>query len=81
MSKADKPTAQTQDLVHLRSDLAKLMQQIPYDVGETILDVLRRVDQLGADLKLDAKLQHYLERRSYQKALDWLADPQQPHQM
>lgn len=81
MSEADKPAAQAEHLVQLRSDLAKLTQQIPYDTGETILHVLQRVDQLSADFKFDAKLQHYLERRSYQKAVDWFADPQQPHQM
>ena len=69
MSKSDNPAAQAQHLVQLRSDLAKLTKQIPYDTGETILVVLQRVDQLCADLKLDAKLQHYLERRSYQKKL------------
>jgi len=81
MSKADNPAALAQEFVQLRSDLSKLTQQIPYDSGETILEVLQRVDQLNADLKLDAKLHHYLERRSYQKALDWFENPQQPHRM
>ena len=56
MSEADNPAAQAQHLVQLRSDLAKLTQQIPYDTGETILHVLQRVDQLSADFKFDAKL-------------------------
>ena len=81
MSELDNSAAQSKDLVQLHSDLSKLTQKIPCDSGESILMVLQRVDQLVAVSKFDAKLQHYLERRSYQKAFDWFADPQQPHQM
>lgn len=81
MSQAENPPAHAQDLVQLHSDLSKLTQQTPYASGETTLVVLQRVDQFAATAQCDAMLQHYLERRSYQKAFDWFADPQQPHQM
>lgn len=81
MSQAENPAAQAQDLVQLYRDLSKLTQQTPYESGETTLVVLQRVDQFAATAQCEAKLQHYLERRSYQKAFDWFADPQQPHQM
>ena len=42
--------------------------------GETITELLRRIDDLGAAMAEECPpmLQHYLEKRSYQKAVHFL---------
>jgi hypothetical protein len=48
--------------------------------GETLADVLMRLDRQVASQALPGRLEHYLSKRSYQKALDWLNNPEAPHQ-
>ena len=42
--------------------------------GPTLREALVKMDQAALDpeTNLDPKLRHYLERRSYTKALDWV---------
>ena len=44
--------------------------------GTTIADALDGLDEIanGSDSELDPKLKHYLERRSYIKALDHIRE-------
>lgn len=42
-------------------------------------EVLRRLDRAACAGDLPARLEHYLTRRSYVKALDWLDHPETPH--
>ena len=63
----------------LRIDLEHVTQQRPYTEQETAVDVLRRLDAFAAQAGLPKRLSHYLTRRSYIKALDWLDHPKAPH--
>lgn len=65
----------------LKADLARILQKKPLEDGERLVDVLARLDAFLADPTLPERLQHYLSKRSYQKALDWLDDPELPHQL
>lgn len=47
--------------------------------GMTIREVLADLDALSRDESLPRDLAHYLSRRSYVKALEWLAHPDMPH--
>ena len=42
--------------------------------GESLTDLLHRIDRLGEEMAGDCPpmLQHYLEKRSYTKAIDFL---------
>ena len=42
--------------------------------GPTLRDSLNEMDRISKDpdMSLDPKLRHYLQMRSYTKALDWL---------
>ena len=42
--------------------------------GPTLRDSLNEMDRISkdTDMGLDPKLRHYLQMRSYSKALDWL---------
>ncbi len=54
--------------------LQALMAAIDNGEGESIAAHLRQLDELGQELGKEAppKLRHYLEKRSYAKALDLL---------
>ncbi len=54
--------------------LQALMAAIDNGEGESIAAHLRRLDELGQELGNEAPpmLRHYLEKRSYTKALDFL---------
>lgn len=47
--------------------------------GVTIHDALKRLDEISKEEGLSADLAHYLSRRSYMKALEWLDHPDMPH--
>lgn len=49
--------------------------------GETMRDVLGRLDGFVNEENLPERLAHYLSRRSYVKALEWLDDPDMPHRV
>ena len=58
----------------LRQALETMMQRI--EAGEDIMEPLERIDVLSQELALTAPkmLLHYLERKSYTKALAFLKD-------
>lgn len=59
---------------HLRELLESATGRNPSG-GVPAVEALRRLDAMAADraTALDPRLRHFLERRSYVKALDWLA--------
>ena len=62
-------------LDQLHTELQALMTAIDNREGEAIAVHLRQLDELGQELGNEAPpmLRHYLEKRSYTKALDFLA--------
>ncbi len=56
----------------LRQALETMMQRI--EIGEDIMEQLKQIDALSQELAPTAPkmLLHYLERKSYTKALAWL---------
>lgn len=67
------------DRVQVKTDLECIAQQRPTSDGETMVDVLRRLDLVANEPDLPAQMQHYLSKRSYLKALEWLDNPEAPH--
>ncbi|MDE2732759.1 MAG: hypothetical protein OXI72_00080 [Gemmatimonadota bacterium] len=61
-------------LDQLHTELQALMAAIDNREGELIAAHLRQLDELGQELGSEAPpmLRHYLEKRSYTKALDFL---------
>lgn len=49
--------------------------------GSRIQDALQRLDAISKDETLPKDLAHYLSRRSYVKALEWLDHPDMPHEV
>lgn len=64
----------------IRADLEHIVAGRALSDGETLADVLMRLDRQVASQALPGRLEHYLSKRSYQKALDWLNNPESPHQ-
>jgi len=67
------------DSERVKSDLETVVQKRPLKRGDSLTDVLRRLDLVAAESGLPERLSHYLSKRSYQKALEWMHDPQTPH--
>ncbi len=65
----------------LRLDLERITQKRALKEGESLVDVLKRLDELARTSAIPDRLEHYLSKRSYEKALAWLDDPDQPHQI
>lgn len=63
----------------IRADLERIVAGRALPKGETLADVLKRLDVHAASGGLPERLDHYLSKRSYQKALAWLDDPATPH--
>ncbi|MDE2807330.1 MAG: hypothetical protein OXM01_07915 [Gemmatimonadota bacterium] len=61
-------------LDQLHTELQALIVAIDNGEGESIATHLRQLDELGQELGSEAPpmLRHYLEKRSYTKALDFL---------
>ena len=61
-------------LEQVHTTLQALMAAIDNGEGESIATHLRQLDKLGQELGKEAPpmLRHYLEKRSYTKALDFL---------
>ena len=61
-----------QDQLH--ATLKEMMKAIDNGEGEAIVASLGRIDDIGQRLGADAPpmLRHYIEKRSYSKALDFL---------
>ena len=69
------------DLMHydcLRKDLEFVTQKRVLEVGDSLVEALKRLDE-AQHTDLPDRLQHYLSQRSYTKALLWLDDPDMPH--
>ena len=61
-------------LEQVHTTLQALMAAIDNGEGESIVTHLRQLDELGQELGKETPpmLRHYLEKRSYTKALDFL---------
>ena len=47
--------------------------------GKTLPDVLQQLDAVSKSEGIPAQMKHYLQQRSYLKALAWLDDPDMKH--
>lgn len=65
----------------LRVNLEYITQRRERPPEVALPEVLAYLDQVVEDPELPERLAHYLSRRSYVKALDWLDDPELPHQV
>ena len=63
----------------IRSDLECITQQRAVDHGESLREVLSRLDTASEEPGIPERLEHYLNKRSYVKALEWLDNPDLPH--
>ncbi|NBB78290.1 MAG: hypothetical protein GVY36_02420 [Verrucomicrobia bacterium] len=63
----------------LKLDLESITAQRALPRGETLLEVMDRLDTISKSAETPDRLRHYLERRSYVKALEYLGDPSVPH--
>ena len=63
----------------IRQDLECITQRRAVSEGESLKDVLARLDEVSKEPGLPERLEHYLSKRSYVKALEWLDDPNLPH--
>jgi len=67
------------DTEHLKSDLERIVGQCPLEEGETIAQIVTRLDARAQSSLTSERLKHYLVKRSYVKALAWLKDSSTPH--
>ncbi len=63
----------------LQVDLEYVTQKRPLSSNESLVEVLARLDEVSKEADLPKQLEHYLSKRSYLKALEWLAEPSTPH--
>jgi hypothetical protein len=63
----------------LRVDLEYITQTRELCDGDSLRSVLARLDAAASEHGLPDRLQHYLIKRSYTKALNWLDNPNAPH--
>lgn len=63
----------------LKLDLEYITQARDLPEGETLRTVLARLDTCSQSPDLHDRLEHYLTKRSYAKALTWLDNPDSPH--
>lgn len=63
----------------LRDNLEYITQQKSLPPGLTIKDVLSSLDAASKEPDLPERLEHYLSKRSYVKALEWIDNPDLPH--
>lgn len=63
----------------LREDLECIVQKREVAAGESMVDILKRLDAVAKEPSLPHQLEHYLSKRSYLKALEWLDQPETPH--
>jgi hypothetical protein len=67
------------DLRSLKMDLERVAGMRAMDTTEVMADVLKRLDAYARELQTPERLKHYLSRRSYVKALEWIEDPSLSH--
>ncbi|WP_269523557.1 hypothetical protein [Coraliomargarita parva] len=65
----------------LKADLQFIAQVSPLPAGESMISVLQRLDAVAAEPGIPERLEHYLSKRSYLKALAWLDNPELPHEV
>ena len=63
----------------IRTDLEIITGAEKAPEGETLSHALARLDAIARDPDLPERLEHYLSKRSYVKALEWLDNPDMPH--
>jgi hypothetical protein len=65
----------------LTLNLQSIVQPHALDKPVNVRDALAALDQFcREDSNMHPRLRHYLEKRSYAKALAWLDNPDLPHQ-
>lgn len=67
------------DQDQLKLDLEYITQARTLPEGESLQTVLARLDACAQTAGLHDRLEHYLTKRSYAKALVWLDHPDSPH--
>ncbi len=67
------------DIDQLRNDLECVTRKRVLEAGQTLTDVLLRLENFAEESDLPNRLKHYLSQRSYLKALEWLDHPEMPH--
>ena len=63
----------------LKENLEYITQQKTLPEEESLANVLARLDAMAKEPDLPERLQHYLSKRSYVKALEWMDNPDLPH--
>ena len=69
------------DFEQLKIDLKRIIGKCEMLSGETMVQVLERLDISAQSDSTPPQLKHYLGQRSYVKALDCIDDPSAPHQV
>ena len=69
------------DFEQLKIDLKRIIGKCEMLSGETMVQVLERLDNSAQSDSTPPQLKHYLVQRSYVKALDCIDDPSTPHQV
>jgi len=64
---------------NLKTDLEYIAAGKALPEGETLGKVLARLDAFAREQELPERLDHYLRKRSYVKALEWIENPETPH--
>ena len=67
------------DYKQLKIDLQRISGKCEMQSGETLVQVLERLDSKAQSDNTPPQLKHYLVQRSYVKALDCIDDPSAPH--
>jgi hypothetical protein len=63
----------------IREDLLYVTGQKTLPENKSLVAVLSKLDEVSRGEDLPERLEHYLSRRSYIKALEWLDNPDLPH--
>ncbi len=65
----------------IRADIECIVGKRAILEGDTVSDLLKRLDEASELEYIHQQLRHYLTKRSYIKALAWLDNPETPHQL
>ena len=65
----------------LKADLECITGKRTIEATETMVQVLARLDEVAKSIDAPERLQHYLSKRSYVKALAWIEDPSSPQHL
>ena len=64
---------------NIRWDLECLVSKRPLAQNDSLVCLLQRLDVASKSPNLHEQLKHYLSKRSYVKAIEWLDNPDMPH--